>query len=91
MPQATRSGRDRDHQSDDETEKPNEQPTIGKTQHERFIETARELGCDEDEAAEAGFREKLKRIATAKPKPSKSGINPASGGLRVGTVINETR
>ncbi len=38
----------------------------GKSQRERFIETARELGCDEDEAA---FDEKLKRIATAKPKP----------------------
>jgi hypothetical protein len=37
-----------------------------KAQHQRFIETARELGCDEDEAA---FDEKLKRIATAKPKP----------------------
>jgi hypothetical protein len=36
-----------------------------KTQKERFIETARALGCDEDEAA---FDEKLKRIATAKPK-----------------------
>jgi hypothetical protein len=31
-------------------------------QSKRFIETARELGCDEDEAA---FDEKLKRIATA--------------------------
>jgi hypothetical protein len=38
-------------------------------QHRRFVETARELGCGEDEAAEAGFREKLRRIATAKPKP----------------------
>jgi hypothetical protein len=37
-----------------------------KEQHKRFIETARELGCDEDEAA---FDEKLKRIATAKPNP----------------------
>ena len=36
-----------------------------KTQRERFIETARELGCDEDEAA---FDEKLRRIASAKPK-----------------------
>jgi hypothetical protein len=36
------------------------------SQRQRFIETARELGCDEDEAA---FEEKLKRIATAKPKP----------------------
>lgn len=35
-------------------------------QSRRFVETARELGCDEDEAA---FDEKLKRIATAKPKP----------------------
>ena len=39
------------------------------SQRERFIETARELGCDEDEAA---FDEKLKRIATAKPKPKPS-------------------
>lgn len=34
-------------------------------QRKRFIETARELGCDEDEAA---FDEKLRRIATAKPR-----------------------
>ena len=34
-------------------------------QSKRFIETARELGCDEDEAA---FEEKLRRIATVKPK-----------------------
>jgi hypothetical protein len=40
--------------------------TDQKPQRERFIETARELGCDEDEAA---FDEKLKRIATAKPNP----------------------
>jgi hypothetical protein len=32
-------------------------------QSRRFIETARELGCDEDEAT---FDEKLKRIAKAK-------------------------
>jgi hypothetical protein len=38
--------------------------TTDTQQHKRFIETARELGCDEDEAA---FDEKLKRIATAKP------------------------
>jgi hypothetical protein len=47
------------------TPKPDDKP-----QSERFIETARELGCDEDEAA---FEEKLRRIATAKlprnPKP----------------------
>jgi len=40
-------------------------PTEAKSQRERFIETARALECDEDEAA---FEEKLKRIATAKPK-----------------------
>jgi len=34
-------------------------------QSKRFIETARELGCDEDEVA---FDEKLRRIATAKPQ-----------------------
>lgn len=39
----------------------------GKTdpvQSRRFIETARELECDEDEAT---FEEKLRRIAKAKP------------------------
>ena len=44
-------------------------------------ETARELGCDEDEAAEAGFREKLKRIATA--KPTKNPSKPKRGKSRV--------
>lgn len=34
-------------------------------QHARFVETARALGCDEDEAA---FDEKLKVIARQKPK-----------------------
>jgi hypothetical protein len=38
-------------------------------QSRRFIETARELGCDEDEAA---FDEKLRQIATVKPKPVES-------------------
>jgi hypothetical protein len=33
-------------------------------QHKRFVEAARALECDEDEAA---FDEKLKRIAQAKP------------------------
>jgi hypothetical protein len=42
-------------------------------QSRRFIETARALECDEDEAA---FDEKLKRIAQAKPKPrSKAATN----------------
>jgi hypothetical protein len=35
-------------------------------QVDRFIETARKLGCDEDEGA---FEEKLKRVAKARPKP----------------------
>jgi hypothetical protein len=35
-------------------------------QHARFLETARALGCDEDEAA---FTEKLKVIASHKPAP----------------------
>ncbi len=35
------------------------------SQHARFVETARALGCDEDEAA---FDEKLKVIARQKPK-----------------------
>ena len=34
-------------------------------QSQRFMETARELGCDEDEAA---FEDKLRRIARQKPK-----------------------
>lgn len=40
------------------------------SQHDRFIKTARALGCDEDEAA---FDEKLKVIARHKPtdKPAK--------------------
>ena len=50
--------------------------TSGSDQHKRFVETARELGCDEDEAAEAEFREKLKRIATAKPNPKRASRKP---------------
>lgn len=37
-----------------------------RTQHARFLETARALGCDEDEAT---FDEKLKGIAKPVPKP----------------------
>lgn len=40
-----------------------------KIQHERFLETARSLACDEDEAA---FDEKLKVIARQKPRSDKS-------------------
>jgi hypothetical protein len=36
-----------------------------RTQHDRFIEAARQLDCDEDEKA---FDEKLKKIAKATPK-----------------------
>ena len=38
-------------------------------QSRRFIETARQLGCDEDEKA---FDEKLKKIATAKPSKNQN-------------------
>jgi len=40
-------------------------PDDAKAQHERFIETARQFGCDEDEAA---FDAKLRVIARPKPK-----------------------
>jgi hypothetical protein len=39
-----------------------------KTQRDRLIETACELGCDEDEAA---FEEKLKRIASVEQPPKR--------------------
>lgn len=39
-------------------------------QHARFVETARALGCDEDEAA---FDEKLKGIVGPVPKGSNPG------------------
>lgn len=49
-----------------------------KTQHERFIEAARELGCDDDEQA---FEERLKRVAESPPqkpdKPKTKKKNPA--------------
>lgn len=38
------------------------------TQRDRFIETARELGCDEDEGR---FNETLKRVAKAPPLKEK--------------------
>ena len=40
--------------------KPTRQREQDQAQHARFLETARVLGCDEDEAA---FDEKLKEIA----------------------------
>lgn len=39
---------------------------IDTDQHARFLEAARALGCDEDEAA---FDEKLKEIAGSKNEP----------------------
>ena len=41
--------------------------TASQAQHARFVEKARELGCDESEEA---FDEKLKVIARHKPKPA---------------------
>jgi hypothetical protein len=43
-------------------------PDEKKAQIDRFKETARHLGCDEEEAA---FDEKLKAIARQKPKPTR--------------------
>lgn len=37
-----------------------------KSQRDEFVKKARELGCDEDEAA---FEKKLKKLASAKPPP----------------------
>ena len=48
--------------------KSNPSKRINADQHKRFVETARELGCDEDEAA---FDEKLRRIASVKPATTK--------------------
>lgn len=39
---------------------------VGKSQSDKFKEKAREIGCDEDEAA---FERTLKRIVPRKPKP----------------------
>jgi SET domain-containing protein len=42
-------------------------------QAQRFKETARALGCDEDEAA---FDEKLRAVARQKPKADTAGAAP---------------
>ncbi len=42
---------------------------VPKNQKEKFIKTARELGCDESEAA---FDAKLKKLVAAKPKKKAS-------------------
>jgi hypothetical protein len=48
----------------------------GGSQFDRFVETARALGCDEDKKR---FEESLGNIAAYKPpkKPSKKGANAA--------------
>jgi hypothetical protein len=46
---------------------PQDRHLADRSQRERFIETARELGCDEDEEA---FKAKLKRIAKSAAKPA---------------------
>lgn len=43
-------------------------PKRQQSQHDRFIETARELECNEDKQR---FEEKLKQIAKAKPSKPK--------------------
>jgi hypothetical protein len=43
----------------------NDESNVKAAQHKKFVETARALGCDEDEAA---FREKLRVIARQKSK-----------------------
>jgi hypothetical protein len=45
-----------------------------KTQVQRFVAKARELGCDEDEAA---FEAKLKKIAKAPPPKAATAKAPA--------------
>jgi hypothetical protein len=44
----------------------NKKKSKATTQPQRFIEKARELGCDEDEAA---FEERLRKIAKAQTAP----------------------
>ena len=53
-----------------------------KIQHKRFVEKARELGCEEDEN---GFNSTLKKIARSEPH-KKKGKTP--NGL--GTPLGET-
>ena len=53
------------------------------TQAQRFIDKARELGCDEDEAA---FEKRLRKIATAPPPaPGKEEAPPEAGLVTHGT------
>jgi len=49
-------------------------PNDDEAQYRRFVETARELGCEDDEAAST---EKLRRVAQHKPpQPSKREKKP---------------
>lgn len=48
----------------------NEKAKPDAEQHKRFIETARQLECDEDKER---FEAKLKRIAKGKQKPTPKG------------------
>lgn len=48
-------------------------------QHKRFIETARELGCDEDKER---FEEKLKQIAQSPVPKRQAGSGTSSSGGR---------
>jgi hypothetical protein len=43
---------------------PKTKPSPAKNQSQRFVEKAREIGCDEDEAA---FDRRLRKIAKATP------------------------
>lgn len=49
--------------------------TDSDNQRERFIEAARELGCDEDEAA---FKERLKKLTSAPPPNMRWRISESS-------------
>jgi hypothetical protein len=50
-----------------------ETPARREVQRKAFIAAAREAGCSEDEAE---FDANLKRIASAKPAPTKAGSHP---------------
>ena len=50
-------------------------PAATNQQHARFLETARALGCDEDEAA---FDEKLKAVVGPKPAAPKTNDSSSS-------------
>jgi hypothetical protein len=50
-----------------------------KDQSKRFIEAARELGCDEDEDA---LKARMKRLAQTKPTPLKSLVKKPRGKRR---------